>query len=102
MAIAASVVAKRDELVQSARLLGKKFLDLWSSQWSSEAMQGHHRFQCRVGQARFERRPTIGKRREFMVGRRGEAPLVSHPTSFADRTRRLPCSGPTHCWSPRR
>lgn len=26
MAIAASVVAKRDELVQSARLLGKKFL----------------------------------------------------------------------------
>ena len=30
----------------------------------------------RVGQARFERRPTIGKRREFMVGRRGEAPLV--------------------------
>ena len=33
-------------------------------------------FQCRVGPARFERRPTIGKCRENMVGRRGEAPLV--------------------------
>jgi len=38
--------------------------------------QGHRLFHCRVGQARFERRPTIWKRREIMVGRRGEAPLV--------------------------
>ena len=33
-------------------------------------------FQRRVGPARFERRPTIGNRREILVGRRGEAPLV--------------------------
>ena len=33
-------------------------------------------FLRRVGQAQFERRPTIVKRREIMVGRRGEAPLV--------------------------
>ena len=33
-------------------------------------------FLRRVGQARFERRPTIGNHREIRVGRRGEAPLV--------------------------
>jgi len=38
--------------------------------------QGNRRFQCRVGPARFERRPTIRKRRELMVGLRGETPLV--------------------------
>ncbi len=38
--------------------------------------QGDRLFQCRVGPTRFERRPTIRKHREFMVGRRGEAPLV--------------------------
>jgi len=32
--------------------------------------------QSRAGPARFERRPTIMKQGEFMVGRRGEAPLV--------------------------
>ena len=31
---------------------------------------------CRVGPARFERRPTAKQCRELMVGRRGEAPLV--------------------------
>jgi hypothetical protein len=31
---------------------------------------------CGVGQARFERRPTIWNQLETMVGRRGEAPLV--------------------------
>ena len=39
-------------------------------------MRGHRLFQCRVGPAQFERRPTIGKCRENRVGRRGEAPLV--------------------------
>ncbi len=34
-------------------------------------------FQCRVGPARFERRPTIRTHRELTVGRRGESPLVS-------------------------
>ncbi len=43
---------------------------------SGPEMQGHRLFQRRVGPARFERRPTIGNRREFMVGRRGEAPRV--------------------------
>ena len=43
--------------------------------------QGHRLFQGRVGPARFERRPTIRKHREIMVGRRGEAPLVP-PYSF--------------------
>ena len=38
--------------------------------------RGHHLVQRRVGPARFERQPTIGKRREILVGRRGEAPLV--------------------------
>ena len=38
-------------------------------------------FKGRVGPARFERRPTIRKHREIMVGRRGEAPLVP-PYSF--------------------
>ncbi len=38
--------------------------------------QDHRPFQCRVGQARFERRPTIQKPREILVGLRGEAPLV--------------------------
>jgi hypothetical protein len=33
-------------------------------------------FQCGVGPPRFERRPTCRKRRELLVGRRGEAPLV--------------------------
>ncbi len=33
-------------------------------------------FECRVGPARFERRPTIGKCRENRVGQRGEAPLA--------------------------
>ena len=40
------------------------------------SMQGHRLFQNRVGQARFERRPTILKHRELLVGRRGETPLV--------------------------
>ena len=35
-------------------------------------------FLRRGGPAQFERRPTIGKRREIMVGRRGETPLVPH------------------------
>ena len=39
-------------------------------------VQGHRLFQIRVGPARFEGRPTIRKRREVLVGRRGEAPLV--------------------------
>ena len=30
----------------------------------------------RVGPARFERRPTIRKHRDWLVGRRGDAPLV--------------------------
>ena len=30
----------------------------------------------RVGQAHFDRRPTIRQHRELLVGRRGEAPLV--------------------------
>ena len=34
-----------------------------------------------MGPARFERRPTIVKHREIMVGRRGEAPLVPPYTS---------------------
>ena len=38
--------------------------------------QGHRLFQRRMGPAQFERRPTIGKRREILVGRRGEASLV--------------------------
>ena len=38
--------------------------------------QGHRLFQRRVGPARFERRPTILKHRELLVGQRGEAPLV--------------------------
>ena len=38
--------------------------------------QGHRLFQRRVRPARFERRPTILKPRELLVGRRGEAPLV--------------------------
>ena len=33
-------------------------------------------FLRRVGPARFERRPTIRKLRDLLVGRRGEAPLV--------------------------
>ena len=33
-------------------------------------------FLRRVGPAQFERRPTIRKHREILVGRRGEAPLV--------------------------
>ena len=33
-------------------------------------------FLRRAGPARFERRPTIGKCREILVGRRDEAPLV--------------------------
>ena len=43
----------------------------------SETTQGHRLFQSRVGPARFERRLTIRKRREFVVGRRDETPLVS-------------------------
>ena len=38
----------------------------------------------RVGPARFERRPTLGNRREIMVGRRGEAPLFP-PDSLSNR-----------------
>ena len=49
--------------------------------WPWACDLGHRLFQGRVGQARFERRPTIGNRREIMVGRRGEAPLVP-PYSF--------------------
>ncbi len=47
-------------------------------EWISGVLkdQGHRLFQGRVGPARFERRPTIRKRRELLVGRRGEAPLV--------------------------
>ena len=41
-------------------------------------IQGHRLFQRLVGPARFERRPTIRKSREFMVCRRGETPLVPH------------------------
>ena len=33
-------------------------------------------FLRRVGPAHFERRPTIGKCQEILVGRRGEAPLA--------------------------
>ena len=44
--------------------------------WKPKTGQGHRLFHSRVGQARFERRPTSGKRREIMVGRRDEAPLV--------------------------
>ena len=36
-----------------------------------------------MGPARFERRPTILHRREIMVGRRGEAPLV--PPDFSTK-----------------
>jgi len=43
--------------------------------------QGHRLFRRRVGAARFERRPTIVKHREIMVGQRGEAPPVP-PYSF--------------------
>ena len=39
--------------------------------------QGHRLFQGRVGQAQFERRPTIMQSLEIMLGRRGKAPLVS-------------------------
>ena len=38
--------------------------------------QGSSQFQSRVGQARFERRPTMKNLRELIVGLRGEAPLV--------------------------
>jgi hypothetical protein len=38
--------------------------------------QGNRLVQRRVGPARFERRPTIMRRRELLVGRRGEASLV--------------------------
>ena len=38
--------------------------------------QGHRLFQRKVRPAQFERQPTIGKRREIRVGRRGETPLV--------------------------
>jgi len=41
-----------------------------------QSAAGQSVFQCRVGQARSERRLTIMKRREWMVGQRGEAPLV--------------------------
>ena len=41
---------------------------------------------CRVGQARFERRPTICNRGVFMVGRRGEAPLVPPYATFSTRS----------------
>ena len=40
--------------------------------------QGNLFFHCSVGQAQFERRPTLVKRREILVGRRGETPLVQH------------------------
>jgi len=43
---------------------------------SRRKRQGNRLFQCGVGPTRFERRPTIRKRRELMVDRRGEAPLV--------------------------
>jgi len=43
--------------------------------------QVHRLFRRRVGQARFERRPTITAQLKIMVGRRGEAPLVP-PYSF--------------------
>jgi len=45
---------------------------------------GNRLFQCRVGPVRFERRPTIKKRRELMAGLRGETPLVStlHPAQL--------------------
>ena len=38
--------------------------------------QGNRLVQGRAWPARFERRPTIRERREFMVDRRGETPLV--------------------------
>ena len=49
---------------------------LWQDREPLAEQAGHRLFQGRVGPAQFERRPTIGNRREFMVGRRGEAPLV--------------------------
>ena len=45
-------------------------------------------FLRRVGPARFERRPTLGNRREIRVGRRGEAPLVP-PDSFRSPTKAM-------------
>ena len=49
-------------------------------EWISGVLkdQGHRLFQGRVGPARFERRPTIRKRREIRVGRRGETPLAPY------------------------
>ena len=46
------------------------------SQSGVEPPHSKREFLRRVGQVRFERRPTNGKRREIMVGLRGEAPLV--------------------------
>ena len=41
-----------------------------------EPRHGSSQFQSRVEQARFKRRPTMKNLREFLVGRRGKAPLV--------------------------
>ncbi len=43
---------------------------------SAKFVKGNRLFQSKVGPARFERRPTIRKPQELMVGRRGEAPLA--------------------------
>ena len=64
--------------------------------------QSHRLFQRRLGPARFERRSTIIKRPEIMVGRRGEAPLVAPDIFFRPNKalalnfqRQLGINGPT-------
>lgn len=39
-------------------------------------MNGNRLFECRVGPARFDRRPTLCEFRHLLVGPRGETPLV--------------------------
>lgn len=52
---------------------------------SGSDCQSNRLFQSSVGQARFERRPTIRHRRELIVGRRRETPLpTSCPASNSD------------------
>ena len=61
----------------------RKMIDANGQQCNDRSVKTWTRclFQRRVGLAQFERRPTIGNRREIRVGRRGEAPLVP-PYSF--------------------
>ncbi len=62
--------------------------------------QSHRLFQRRLGPARFERRSTIIKRPEIMVGRRGEAPLVP-PRYFLQTQQGAGPELPTAAWNQR-